>query len=540
MLHKMRRSRIALWAFLFLAGAVGQVLTVRAADVVETPADAIFPAAEVVDTATDAVFPPADTKGPEEADIAVPDTAAKTAEPADESPDDDTVTPHTVVSQSPRKFPMVSTKNPVVYHAHLSDVVDLGIGPFLERVLEDATEEGAAAVIIEIDTPGGRVDAAVEIKDFLLRAKVPTIAWVNKQAISAGALIAFGHDYIVWSSGATMGAATPIQLGGGGEAQPVEEKMVSYMRGVMRATAEAKGRDGLVAEAMVDAEMELPEYAPKGRLLTATEHQAEALGLLDGRADSFEEVLEFAGLEHARVISPTINWAEKTARFLTHPIVSSALMSIGMLGILIEFYTPGFGIAGIVGAISLFLFFAGHLAVNLAGLEELLLFAIGVVLIIVEIFFVPGLGLAGIVGAIFIALSLVLALVGLDLKIAWDAGLLADAFLKFSLAVIGAGVTFALFLRYLPSIGPMRRFILTETIKEDEGHQANLSSLPGQEGTAITPLRPGGKARLGDRKFDVVTSNEFIDKGERIRVLHLDGPRITVERIVEEEGGNDV
>jgi membrane-bound serine protease (ClpP class) len=530
MLHPVRRVRMALWVLLLLAGAAGQVLTVKAADVTKSTPDVISTPADVRTVVAKKAPDVAPAEEGEE----------KSEEETKEETEGEKGPPHIVVSESPKKFPMVSNKNPVVYHARLSDVVDLGIGPFLERVLEDATDEGAAALIVEIDTPGGRVDAAVEIKNLLLRAKIPTIAWINKQAISAGALIAYGHDYIVWSSGATMGAATPIQLGGGGEAQPVEEKMVSYMRGVMRATAEAKGRDGHIAEAMVDAEIILAEYAPKGRLLTATEHQAEALGLLDGHAESLEEVLEFAGLEHARVVAPTINWAEKTARFLTHPIVSSALMSIGMLGILIEFYTPGFGIAGIVGALSLFLFFAGHLAVNLAGLEELLLFAVGVVLIIVEVFFIPGLGLAGIVGAIFIALSLVLTLVGLDLRIAWDIGLLADAFMKFALAVVGAGVAFALSFRYLPNVGPIRRLILTATIKEDERHQSNRSTLPGQEGTAITPLRPGGKARIGEEKFDVVTSNEFVDKGERIRVLKVDGPRITVERISDKGGEHDV
>lgn len=525
MQDRKRRMRVAIWALLVLVGAGGQVLSASAADVVDSGADLTSTQAQDINESPTA--PPAEQ------------AQAPSPEP-DEEVADTAVTPYAVVSTSPKAFPAITSKNPVVYHAHLSDVVDLGIGPFLERVLEDATAEGAAALIIEIDTPGGRVDAAVEIKDLLLRANIPTIAWVNKQAISAGALIAFGHDYIVWSSGATMGAATPIQMGGSGEAQPVEEKMVSYMRGVMRATAEAKGRDGLVAEAMVDAELELPEYAPKGRLLTATEHQAEALGLLDGRADSLEEVLALAGLEGARVISPTLNWAEKTARILTHPVVSSVLMSIGMLGILIEFYTPGFGIAGIVGALSLFLFFAGHLAVNLAGLEELLVFALGAALIVVEIFFIPGFGLAGVVGAIFIALSLILALVGLDLRIAWDVGLLNDAFQSFALAVVGSAVAFVLSLRFLPNAGPVRRLVLTETIRNDEQHQADRLSLPGQEGTALTPLRPGGKARIGERKLDVVTSNEFIDTGEHIRVLRVDGPRITVERINNGEGDNDV
>ncbi len=494
-MHSPRRWQRGLWTTLVILGALGQLLSAQAQDIIPAPPEAIAP-----------VEAPA----------------------------------HPVTSSSPKAFPPSDQVAPVVYHARLSDVVDLGIGPFLERVLDAARADHAVAVIIEIDTPGGRVDAAVEIKDLLLKSDLTTVAFINKQAISAGALIAYAHDYIIWSTGATMGAATPIQMGAGDEAEPVEEKMTSYMRGIMRGTAEAKGRDPLVAEAMVDAETELPEYAPKGRLLTATDKEAEALGLLDGRAENFDEVLGLMGLESARVVRPTLNWAEKTARFLTHPVVSSALMTIGMLGILIEFYTPGFGFAGILGALSLFLFFAGHLAVNLAGLEELLLFGIGAVLIILEILVIPGMGLAGIVGAIFIALSLILALVGLDLKIAWDAGLVADAFIKFALAVVGAAVGFALAIRFLPSVGPVRRLVLSDIIRPDEAHAADRNTLPGQEGVAITDLHPGGKARVGSRKLDVVASNEYIEKGQPIRVVEVDGPRITVARLSSKSGVPDV
>jgi membrane-bound serine protease (ClpP class) len=525
-----RSARRTLWVVLLAVG-LGLGLWGRR----ETAAEPVRVPVEIIE---DILAPAGD------ADKAPADPAAEKAETPDAGtpqPDAAAVTtPLEVKSQSPKVFPLVPEGKRLVYHAQLSDVVDLGIGPFLERVMTDAEDAGANAIIVEIDTPGGRVDAAVEIKDLLLRSRVPTIAFINKQAISAGALIAFAHDYIVWSHGATMGAATPIQMGGGGEAQPVEEKMVSYMRGVMRATAEAKGRDGLVAEAMVDDSIELPGYAPKGKLLTAAESQAEELGLLDGRADSIEEVLTLAGLEGAEVVRPSINWAEKTARFLTHPVVSSILMTIGMLGILIEFYTPGIGFAGIIGAIALFLFFAGHLAVNLAGLEELLLFVVGAALVVVEIFFIPGFGIAGIAGALFIAISLVLALVGLDLRIAWDLGVLGDAVLQFAVALVVAAVAFVVAMRFLPAVGPVRRLILTDAIRPDEGYEADRASLPGNEGVAITDLRPGGKVRIGDRKLDVSAYNEYVRKGERVRVVNVDGPRITVERIPETEGGSDV
>ena len=471
--------------------------------------------------------------GPVEVEVKVED-----ADPPDAAP-------YQPTSESPRAFPFSADGKRLVYHAKLTDVVDLGLAPFLQRVVDDATADEAAAIIIEIDTPGGRVDAAVQIKDLLLESEIPTIAFINRQAISAGALIAFAHDYIVWNTGGTMGAATPIQMGGGAEAQPVEEKMTSYMRGIMRATAEAKGRDPFVAECMVDADLVLAGFAPKGKLLTATITEGEALGLLDGKADSLEEVLAIAGLEGARVVRIQENWAETVARFLTHPIVSSALMSIGMLGIIIEFYTPGLGIAGILGAVALFLFFAGHLVVNLVGLEELLLLAIGTGLLVVEVLVIPGFGIPGVIGVMLIGLSLILALVGLDLSnldIAWSEGLLAQAVLQFAASVVVAGGLFMLSIRYLPSVGPVKRLILFHRLTKESGYvptsQKGRDQLVGRRGKAITDLRPGGKIMVERSKYDVTAFNEFITKGEEVTVLAVDGPRITVERTTE-QGDSD-
>lgn len=444
---------------------------------------------------------------------------------------------HKVVSESPRPRHFVGKKGPV-YRAKLTDVVDLGIAPFLERVLEDARKDGAVVFVLEIDTPGGRVDAAVRMKDVLLKSPVPTIAFINKQAISAGALIAYAHDYIFWSTGATMGAATPIQLGGGGEAQPVEEKMVSYMRGVMRATAEAKGRDGFVAEAMVDAEMDLPGFAPKGKLLTAADKQADELGLLDGRAENFEEVLAACGLEGAEVIEPDVNWAEQIARFFTHPIVSSLLMTIGMLGILIELYTPGFGVTGILGVVALIIFFAGHMVVHLAGIESLLLFLGGLVLIGVEVFAMPGFGIAGILGLLALVAAFILALSGVQFNVPWFMDSLTDAVAQLSAAVVLTGVGMFAAVRYLPRTRPVKGLILTETLR-DAGAGAAAGrpehELAGKKGRALTRLAPGGKALIAGRKMDVVTENEFVEPGTEIRVLDVDGASVIVETVRDEK-----
>jgi len=462
------------------------------------------------------------------------DTDPKPAEPAAVTTESASAEPHVVKSASPKSFQYGYARVTTVFHAKLEDVVDLGVGPYIERVLDAASGAGFAVVVLEIDTPGGRVDAAVQIKDALLASNVPTIAFIHRQAISAGALIALAHDYIVWSSGATMGAATPIQMDAEGGAEPVDEKMTSYMRGVMRSTAEAKGRDGLVAEAMVDREIDLPPYAPKGKLLTAAESQAEVLGLLDARAETFDELLVVCGLQDAEVVAPEVNWAEAIARFLTHPVTSSLLMSIGVLGLIIEFYTPGFGLAGIAGIVALLLFFGGHMVVRLAGLEEVLMFLIGMALILVEVLLIPGFGVAGIAGAALVIGGVVFALVERDAVVGWDWSVVGAACLQFLSALVAATVAAIFLLRYLPSVGPFRKLMLTTELSAKEGYVAGDltidQGLVGKNGPALTDLRPVGKARIADRLLDVSTQGDYIAKGTVVKVVAVDGQRIIVER----------
>jgi membrane-bound serine protease (ClpP class) len=288
---------------------------------------------------------------------------------------------------------------PVVLVARVEGVIDLGLAPFVERVLDEATTAGAAAVILEINTFGGRVDAAVLIRDALLRARVRTVAFVNKRAISAGALIALAAERIAMADGGTIGAATPVEIGRpGAPAQPVAEKTVSYMRKEFRATAESRKRPALLAEAMVDGDVEVPGLVDKGKLLTLTTEEALKHGLADVRADTLPAVLASLDLAGAQVRHATQTWAETLVRFLTHPVVSSLLMTIGILGIIVEIRTPGFGVPGALGILSLALFFWGHWLVRLAGWEELLLFGAGIILLAIELFVTPGFGVTGVLG----------------------------------------------------------------------------------------------------------------------------------------------
>ena len=448
--------------------------------------------------------------------------------PKKEQPSDDSKAeaeppePYIPDSLSPAVMDLGSGGDELVYHLKFLDVVDLGIAPFVRRAISEAEDAGATAIVIEMDTPGGRVDAAIQIKDALLDTNLYTIVFIHKGAISAGALVAYAHDYIVWSEGSTMGAATPIQMGGGGQAEPVEEKMTSYMRGVMRATAEARDRDGLIAEAMVDAEIEVPGFSDKGKLLTATYKQAEDLGILDARAESVEELLGDAGLGSAKVITVKENWAERIARILTHPVVSSLLMTFGFLGLLIEFYTAGFGITGIIGISCLLLFFFGHMIVQLAGLEEMLIFFVGLVLIGLEIFVFPGFGVAGVLGLLAVIAALILSLVGIEVDIAFHAGLLEQALIQVFAAVILSGVGTIVVLRYLPSLRPVRRLILARSLRAEDGAVARdvlSDNLLGRITVAETDLRPVGMGRIDGHRVELQTRGEYIKKGSRVRVV---------------------
>jgi len=419
---------------------------------------------------------------------------------------------------------------PVVYVAPIEGIIDLGLAPFVQRVLGEATDAGAAAVILDINTFGGRVDAAVLIRDALLNARVKTVAFVNKRAISAGALISLAAEKIVMADGGTIGAATPVQMGQpGAPAQPVEEKTVSYVRKEFRATAESRKRPPLIAEAMVDADVEIRGLIQKGKLLTLTTEEALKHKLADFRADTIADVLKQFDLAGAEVRRASPNWAENLVRFLTHPIVSSLLITIGMLGIILEIRTPGFGVPGALGIASLALFFWGHWLVQLAGWEELLLVGSGLVLLVLEIFVIPGFGLAGVLGIGALLAGLSLSLIGGGAT--WEFILKAAGRVVFSLLL--ALVASLAVLRFLPRLPFGRRLILeTELLAGAGGSSAPESDRMwlGKSGTALSPLRPAGIAEIEGERVDVVSDGDLIEPGVPIVVTHVDGNRIVVRR----------
>lgn len=415
---------------------------------------------------------------------------------------------------------------PLVLVASIDGMIDLGQGPYIERVLQLASTEKAALVVVEVNTFGGRVDAAVAVRDHLLRSSVPTVAFVNPRAISAGALISLAAEKIVMAPGGTIGAATPVQMGAPGEApKPTDEKSVSYVRKEFRSTADARGRPGLIAEAMVDGDVEIEGLIDKGKLLTLTTEDALIHGIADDEASDLPDLLSKLGVAGAQVRHVDENWAEEVLRFITHPAVASLLMTLGMLGLLLELRTPGFGIPGIVGILCLAAFFWGHWIVQLVGWEQLLLVVVGLALLALEVFVLPGFGLAGVAGIVAIGAGLATSLFGSGATLRVIALALSHVTISSALAVVGS----LILLRFLPTLPGGRKLVLTTDLGDEE-RSAAASSLVGQVGVTFTALRPAGIASIAGRRVDVVSEGEFIDRERSIVVVRDEGSRVVVQK----------
>src|SRR5688572_1709920 len=410
-----------------------------------------------------------------------------------------------------------------VYRVPVNGVIELGLAPFVARAIAEAERTGARAVVLDSETPGGRIDAAQQIVNALKEAKIPTYAYVNRRAFSAGAMIALATDVIYMRKGAVMSAATPVS--GAGEKAP--EKIVSAMRSEMRALAEARGLDPRVAEAMVDEQIGVPGVVEKGRLLTLTTAEAVKLGYAQEVTDWNALMLALRTVG-APVTNAKVNWAEALVRFFTHPLVAPMLLSLGFLGLLIEMKTPAFGLAGVGGVVLLGLFFGSHYLVGLAGWEELMLLAGGLILIAVEMFVLPGFGIAGIAGMLAVLGSIYLSLVthlSSEADMSQAAAILSAALL----VVIIAG--WAL-LREIPRSGRFTRsgVLHGSNLDRTAGYISNpiREELVGKKGVALTDLRPSGAGQFGDERLDVVSDNIWISAGTPIRIVRSEGYRHVV------------
>ncbi len=448
------------------------------------------------------------------------------------------------------------TTQPLVVHVPIQNTIDLGLAPYLQRVVNDAAQRNAAAVVVEINTPGGRLDAVLQMRDTLLQSPVRTIAFVNTQAFSAGALVAIAADEIYMAPGAVMGAATPVD----GTGTPADAKTISAVRSTFRATAEERNRDPLVAEAMVDPDVAIPGLVEQGQLLTLTTQQARTVGYVDGVGATLDEVLVAAGLGDATLETTAPSLAERVVRFLTHPVVASLLTSLGVVLILADVYTAGFGLLGGAGIALLALFFWGHMLVGLAGWEGVALVVLGVVLIGLEVLVIPGFGIAGIAGGAALLGGVWVSLIGNDG--ATNADMLRATYTvlgALALMIVGALAV----LRYLPRSRRFGALVLEAQVGRQNAVPASTRprargewitgarlepdrprdlprtpddtpSLIGMLGVALGDLRPSGFADIEGLRVDVVTRGDYIGAGERVEVIADEGYRRVVRHAPQE------
>jgi len=460
----------------------------------------------------------------------------------------------------------------VAYRIELrEDIMSSDVPFFIHRAVVAAEAAKADAVVLDLDTPGGRLDLMMEIRDELIALDMATYAFVNTRAISAGSLIAVAMDKIVMSPFSSIGGAQVITGMGEEIPEKVEKKVSSILKSEVRSTAKYKGHPVRICEAFIDASIEIPGLTPDDEVLTMDQEQAvTTTTYTDPRtsetvvipplaafiAEDVEDLLAKEKIWPARILTYEMTWSEILAKRLM--TIRALLLVIGLGALFLEAKTPGVGVPGAVGVIALALFFWGSYLADLSSFLEVVLFILGFFLLLLEIFVIPGFGLAGATGIVLIIASLIMAMIKLPPPDIPDIGFNTEM-LKRALATliaVFAGLVFLIWAlsKTLPSTPLFRRFVLNPdalaeadratqvslgvTLKE---HAIDHSGLVGKTGEALTDLRPAGMALVDGRRIDVVTQGDYIEQGAPIKVVDIHGNVHTVvedrEREEKRKGG---
>ena len=403
----------------------------------------------------------------------------------------------------------------------------------LDKAIEQATAQASDILFMELNTFGGELDAADKMRTALLECPIPTIVFINKNAASAGALISIACDSIYMAPGSSIGAASVVDQTG----QVLPDKYQSYMRSLMRSTAEMNGRSPDIAQAMVDPDVEIPGVSEKGKVLTFTTSEAIENGFCNAEADDMDEVLKLADIQSYNIEYQKDTWIDKIISFLINPIVSGILIMFIIGGIYFEMQAPGIGFALLVSAVAALLYFAPHYLEGLAAHWEILVFLVGLGLLLLEIFVVPGFGVTGISGIILMVAALVLTM---TFNIGFDFSFSApELFVKYLFLVVAA-----CFVGFLLSLWLGKKLITADTrygslalktnMDADKGFVAqdmNLTQYVGKQGIASTLLRPVGKVEIDGEHLDATSEVGFIDKGEEIVVTRFENAQLFVKKV---------
>ena len=416
---------------------------------------------------------------------------------------------------------------------------------FLRRAEKAAEKNGAAAIIFEMNTYGGRLDTAEEITSVLNHATIPTYTFINSNAGSAGSLIALATQHIYMAPVSAIGAAAPVLPTGEDLPATEREKTISYWSALIRSTAIRNKHNPDIGEAFMNKDKEVKignrVIHPKGTLLTlsaqeATEQVNGKPVLADGIADSIVDLTQKAGLKGS-IVSLDPSGFEQLAFWIT--ALAPLLLLGGIIGAYLEFKIPGASLPGIISAVCFALFFLGHYLAGLAGWEVVALFVLGIVLVLIEIlFFAHSTIVFGVAGVFLILGSLLWAMIDRypDQTFLPTGRMLAIPLLNLFIAIAASVVAITFLARFLPRTSLYRRFALMTSNPPGPSlagmpreFATPLALTPGMQGTALTILRPSGKARFADHVVDVITEGEFIAPQTPITVIQTDGMRVVVK-----------
>ncbi len=407
--------------------------------------------------------------------------------------------------------------------------IDPRMNRYVDLALTQATEEEADMVIIEMDTYGGAVIDANDIRTRILEYEKPVWVYINNDAASAGALISIACDSIYMVPGANIGAATVVN-GADGAAAP--DKYQSYMRGIMRSTAEKNGRDPLIAEGMVDDRVEIEGVTEAGKVITFTTTEAIQNGFCEAEVASIQDILEKNEIVDYELINYELPDTEKVIAFFLNPVISGLLILVITGGIFFELQTPGVGFPLAAAGVALILYLVPYYLNGLAANWEIAAFFVGIALIGLEVFVIPGFGVAGIAGIICTVGSLIFMMLGND-NFNFDYVPMGE--ITKAATVVGVGIfgsiLLLIFLGYrLTSSKMFQRVALVTTQKKSDGYIATSYSqdLLGKEGITSTILRPSGRVEIENEVYDAYTRGEYIEAGQEIVVVSQQGTSLQV------------
>ncbi len=410
------------------------------------------------------------------------------------------------------------------------------IMPAMWRTVKHAVEEAEALqadyILISMDTYGGMLDAADSIRTKLLATKIPVIVYITNNAASAGALIALACDSIYMHPIAKIGAASVVDQSG----NVMPDKYQSYMRGMMRATAEANHRNPEMAEAMVGAVKTIPGIIDSGQVLTLTTSEALQYGFCDGQMENAEAALAAAGVDDYMITGYEATAVDRMMEFFLNPVLRGLCITFIFLGLYFELQSPGIGFPLIIAVVAALLYFAPLYFEGLAQNWEILLFVLGLALLAVEIFVIPGFGIAGISGIALIFTGLLLSMLqnrGFNFDFTGTGAIVESFAVVVAAILLTMGVIIGFFGRFLNS-GLFKKISLQTSETSGEGYHTNIPLLPrfvGRTGIAVSDLRPSGKVEIDGERIDGQTEGDYISKGDRIKVIAAKNSFVVVRKI---------